>query len=154
MQFYRSELNNLLFHPLGDVLLQVDSMHSSSYSQNSRHSLRLCVRKLRPQLPFLGLTQRSQRLRSIPIVVARHSGLDCNICGACDSGARGMRDPTRRDRRSPYTARTFSLHDLFEFPTRSKRPWSAIGRGEVVEGWKSEGVSREAMARGRDASKE
>ena len=38
--FYRSDLNNLLFHPLGDVLLQRTLMHSSSYSQNSRHSLR------------------------------------------------------------------------------------------------------------------
>ena len=38
--FYRSDLNNLLFHPLGDVLLQRNLMHSSSYSQNSRHSLR------------------------------------------------------------------------------------------------------------------
>ena len=38
--FYRSGLNNLLFHPLGDVLLQRNLMHSSSYSQNSRQSLR------------------------------------------------------------------------------------------------------------------
>ena len=38
--FYRSDLNNLLFHPLGDVLLQRNLMHSSSYSQNSRQSLR------------------------------------------------------------------------------------------------------------------
>ena len=38
--FYRSDLNNLLFHPLSDVLLQRNLMHSSSYSQNSRHSLR------------------------------------------------------------------------------------------------------------------
>ena len=38
--FYRSDLNNLLFHPLGDVLLQRNLMRSSSYSQNSRHSLR------------------------------------------------------------------------------------------------------------------
>ena len=38
--FYRSDLNNLLFHPLGDVLLQRNLMNSSSYSQNSRHSLR------------------------------------------------------------------------------------------------------------------
>ena len=38
--------NNLSFHPLGDVLLQVNLMHSSLYSQDSEHSLRsrpLCV---------------------------------------------------------------------------------------------------------------
>ena len=46
LEFYRSDPNNLLFHPLGDVLLQVNLMHSSLYSQDSEHSLRsrpLCV---------------------------------------------------------------------------------------------------------------
>ena len=46
LYFCRSDLNNLLFHPLGDVLLQVNLMHRSLYSQDSEHSLRsrpLCV---------------------------------------------------------------------------------------------------------------
>ena len=68
LQFYRSDPNNLLFHPLGDVLLQVNLMHGSLYSQDSEHFLRsrpLCVSACDIQLTNLGSNILRKRARAV-----------------------------------------------------------------------------------------